>query len=99
MNLYQITMSFFQFVTIAPKVYILVNTKYLVVSKKMKCITDIKEIIFKLEVNIEDELKTEKYAGGFDNDWVIEMQLKQDILDSLKRIVSNYEFILEQDNK
>lgn len=65
----------------------------------MKCITDIKKIIFDLKIEIEDEIKAEEFAGGFDDTWVKEMQLRQDIIGELNKIVATYEFIIEQDNK
>lgn len=65
----------------------------------MKCITEIRKIIIDLKQEINDETKAEELAGGFDNDWVEEMQLKQDILGSLNKIVAKYEFIVEQQNK
>ena len=65
----------------------------------MKCITEIKKIIFDLKKEIEDELKAEEYAGGFDQDWVNDMNLRNDILGSLNKIVATYEFIVEQENK
>ena len=65
----------------------------------MKCISEIKKIIFDLKVEIEDELKAEEYAGGFDDTWVEDMKLRQDILGSLNKIVATYEFIVEQENK
>ena len=65
----------------------------------MKCITDIKKIIIDLKQEIFDELQAEKYAGGFDDSWIQEMQIRQDILDTLNKIVATYEFIIEQENK
>jgi hypothetical protein len=39
----------------------------------MKCISEIKKIIFDLKVEIEDQIKAEELAGGFDDDWVKEI--------------------------
>ena len=65
----------------------------------MKCITDIRKIIIDLKQKINDEIKAEELSGGFDNTWVEEMKLRQDILGALNKIVATYEFIVEQDNK
>ena len=65
----------------------------------MKCIVEIKKIIFDLKKEIEDEIKAEELAGGFDDDWVKEMEIRQDIIGSLNVIVATYEFIVEQENK
>lgn len=65
----------------------------------MKCITEIKKIIYNIKQDIDEQIKTEEICGGFDDTWVDEMKLKLDILKELEKIVSSYEFILEQDNK
>ena len=65
----------------------------------MKCISDIKKVIIELKQDINDNLEAEEIGGGFDNDWVNEMKLKQDIIGELNKIVATYEFIIEQENK
>jgi hypothetical protein len=65
----------------------------------MKCISEIRKIIIDLKQEINDEIKAEDIAGGFDDDWVKEMHLRHDILGELNKIVASYEFIIEQENQ
>lgn len=66
----------------------------------MKCITEIKKIIFDLKVDIRiAEIKAEGIVSEFDHTRIAEIQLREDVLKSLNEIVATYEFVLEQYNK